>query len=233
VIFLKKILAVILVFIFSFVVCFSLNNNLQNYTQTNLTKYTPKYNVVIDAGHGGADAGTIGFDSTQEKGINLSIALYLYDVLSFCGIKCFLTRDGDYLVYEENDDTSRSDLYNRMDYINSIDNSLLISIHQNHFEDEKEWGMQIWYSANTKESKTLADNILLSSQELLDNTNNRTNKQSDNSYYLLFKAKVPSIMIECGFMSNEEENKKLQDNNYQQNLAFAIMLGYNNFLNGE
>ena len=109
-----------------------------------MTVDNSRVNLVIDPGHGGIDAGTIGTDGAKEKDINLSIALILYDFAMVSGISAFLTRDGDYLVYGENDDKTRSDLYNRMDYINSIENSVLISIHQNHFDDEKEWGMQVW-----------------------------------------------------------------------------------------
>ena len=117
-----------------------------------------------------------------------------------------------------------------MDFINSIDNSALISIHQNHYESEAEWGMQIWYSANNKESKIMAQSIADTSSNFLHNDNNRQCKESDDSYYLLYKAKVPSVMVECGFMSNTDENRKLQTENYQKNLAYSIMVGFNEFL---
>ena len=181
--------------------------------------------VVIDAGHGGKDAGTIGFDGTQEKGINLSIALMLFDYLRVCGIDCVLMRDGDYQLYYENDNLNRSDLYNRLDYINAVDNSVLISIHQNHYIDEREWGTQVWYSANTPESKALADSILTTVKAFLQPDNTRENKASDDSYYLLYQATVPSVMVECGFMSNERENKLLQETAYQKNIAYSIMVG--------
>lgn len=91
-----------------------------------------------------------------------------------------------------------------MDYINSVSKATLISIHQNHFEVEKEWGIQIWYSPNDNLSKELADSILTISKDNLQKNNRRENKKSDSSYYLLYKAKVPSVMVECGFMSNNE-----------------------------
>lgn len=120
-----------------------------------------------------------------------------------------------------------------MDYINSVDKSTLISIHQNHFEDEKEHGMQIWYSPNDNKSPILADSILNVTKEFLQPDNKRLNKKSDSSYYLLHKAKVPSVMVECGFMSNREENKKLQDEKYQNKLAYLIMLGLNIYITEE
>lgn len=229
----KKLLVIIFTFVFTFVSCVGINYLMQEAVKTNSSINHNRVNLVIDAGHGGIDAGTIGVDSTKEKGINLDIALKLYDFAMVSGIPCFLVRDGDYLVYGENDDKSRSDLYNRMDYINSINNSTLISIHQNHFEDEREWGMQVWYSPNDDKSKIIADNILNITKANLQKDNTRLNKRSDNSYYLLYKAKVPSVMVECGFMSNSAENKKLQDDEYQKQLAYSIMLGFSQYLSEE
>ena len=101
----------------------------------------------------------------------------------------------------------------------------MISIHQNHFENENEHGTQIWYSANTQESKVIADKVLNSVKINLQTDNQRENKESDNSYYLLYKAVVPSIMIECGFVSNKEENDKLQNAAYQKQFAYSVLYG--------
>ncbi len=229
----KKISLIAFTFIFTFVSCFSLNMLLKKTATVSDYSRDKRINLVIDAGHGGIDAGTIGFDGTPEKGINLAIALALYDFASVSGITSFLTRDGDYLVYDENDDKTRSDLYNRMDIINSIHNSLLISIHQNHFEDESQWGMQVWYSPNDEKSPILADDILNIAKSNLQPANERVNKVSDDSYYLLHKAKVTSVMVECGFMSNRQENEKLKDENYQKQLAYSIMLGLSNYISEE
>ena len=112
-----------------------------------------------------------------------------------------------------------------MDIVNSYENSVLVSIHQNHFEDEKEWGTQVWYSANNPESKELADSVLNVVKEFLQPENMRENKKSDNSYYLLYKAQRPSVMVECGFMSNKKENELLKDAEYQNTMAYLIFLG--------
>lgn len=230
---LKKALVIILTVVFTFVSCFAIHYVMQDISQINSSTAHNRVNLVIDAGHGGLDAGTLGDDGTKEKDINLSIALILYDFAMVSGIQSFLVRDGDYLVYSENNDMTRSDLYNRMDYINSIENSMLISIHQNHFEDKNEWGMQVWYSPNDDMSKIIADNILHVTKLNLQPENTRLNKRSDSSYYLLYKAQVPSVMVECGFMSNYDENKKLQDNTYQMQLAYSIMLGFSEYLTEE
>ena len=189
----------------------------------NSEKIYSRKTVVIDAGHGGIDVGTIGADNSLEKDINLNIAKALYDFLMVCGINSVLIRKDDCELYYQGEGRTKSDLYNRLDFVNSIDNSVLISIHQNHFEDEKEWGTQIWYSANTPESKELADSVLTTVKELIQPENKRENKESDSSYYILYKASVPSIMVECGFMSNIRENKLLQDSEYQNNIAYCIL----------
>lgn len=184
-----------------------------------------KKTVIIDPGHGGIDVGTVGIDGSLEKNINLSISLDLYDFLMVSGINTVLTRDGDYEMYRAGEQRTKSDLYNRMDYINSVPNSILISIHQNHFENEAEWGTQVWYSPNDEISPTIADKILQSVKKNIQPENKRENKVSDNSYYILYKAQKPSVMVECGFVSNENENKRLQDKEYQRDMAYSILAG--------
>ena len=184
-----------------------------------------KKTVIIDPGHGGIDVGTVGIDGSLEKNINLSISLDLYDYLMVSGINTVLTRDGDYEMYRAGEKRTKSDLYNRMDFINSVPDSILISIHQNHFENEAEWGTQVWFSPNDEISPTLADKILQSVKKNIQPENKRENKVSDNSYYILYKAQKPSVMVECGFVSNKNENNKLQDKEYQKDMAYSILAG--------
>ena len=229
----KKSTVIILTVIFTFCSCLCINTALKHKQAVNNQQSFNRINLVIDAGHGGIDAGTIGVDGAKEKDINLSIALKLYDFARVSGVNATLIRNGDYEYYNNGDDRKRSDLYNRMDYINSVHNSTLISIHQNHFENEKEHGMQIWYSPNDDKSPVLADSILNITKKFLQNDNKRLNKKSDSAYYLLHKAKVPSVMVECGFMSNMKENSDLQNNDYQNKLAYLIMLGLNIYITEE
>lgn len=184
-----------------------------------------KKTVIIDPGHGGIDVGTVGIDGSLEKNINLSISLDLYDYLMVSGINTVLTRDGDYEVYKAGEKRTKSDLYNRMDFINSVPDSILISIHQNHFENKAEWGTQVWFSPNDEISPTIADKILQSVKKNIQPENKRENKVSDNSYYILYKAQKPSVMVECGFVSNKNENNKLQDKEYQKDMAYSILAG--------
>lgn len=208
-------------------VCINLSCKIDNYLvkTVGINNIQTRKTVIIDPGHGGIDVGAVGIDGSLEKNINLSISLDLYDFLMVSGINAVLTRDGDYEVYRAGEQRTKSDLYNRMDYINSVPDSILISIHQNHFENEAEWGTQIWYSPNDEKSPTLADKILNSVKKNIQPENKRINKKSDDSYYILYKAQKPSVMVECGFVSNENENKRLQDKEYQRDMAYSILAG--------
>lgn len=156
----KKALILLIAFIFTFVSCIGINKILEKTSYVASNHINSRYTIVADAGHGGKDSGTISADGTLEKDINLGIVLNLYDFLMFCGINCLTIRNTDEEYYPSGSDTNRSDLYNRLDYVNSIDNPILISIHQNQFADASQWGMQIWYTANEPTSKFLADDIL-------------------------------------------------------------------------
>lgn len=208
-------------------VCINLSCKIDNYLvkTVGINNIQTRKTVIIDPGHGGIDVGAVGIDGSLEKNINLSISLDLYDFLMVSGINTVLTRDGDYEVYRAGEQRTKSDLYNRMDYINSVPDSILISIHQNHFENEAEWGTQIWYSPNDEKSPTIADKILNSVKKNIQPENKRINKKSDDSYYILYKAQKPSVMVECGFVSNENENKRLQDKEYQRDMAYSILAG--------
>ena len=226
----KRNTIIALIFTLTFLFSLCLSQTVHKTEKISGTVINDKVNLVIDAGHGGEDCGTIGTDGALEKDINLAIALNLYDFARVCGYSANLTRGGDYLVYSEDDDRSRSDLYNRFDYINSFDNPVLISIHQNHFDDEREWGMQVWYSPNDDVSKILADEILNYTKHNIQPDNKRENKKSDSSYYIIHKAKVPSVMVECGFMSNKAENEKLKNEIYQKYIAFSVFAGFNEYI---
>lgn len=226
----KRNTIIALIFTLTFLFSLCLSQTVHKTEKISGTVINDKVNLVIDAGHGGEDCGTIGTDGALEKDINLAIALNLHDFARVCGYSANLTRNGDYLVYSEDDDRSRSDLYNRFDYINSFDNPVLISIHQNHFDDEREWGMQVWYSPNDDVSKILADEILNYTKHNIQPENKRENKKSDSSYYIIHKAKVPSVMVECGFMSNKAENEKLKNEIYQKDIAFSVFAGFNEYI---
>lgn len=134
-IFVKRVFPAALCVAFVFVTCLSLQVLLRQSVPSAVQYPKARYNLVIDPGHGGIDVGTVAADGTAEKEINLAIARDLYAFAVISGIPASMTRTGDYLVYKTGDYKKRSDLYNRFDYINSVDNAVLVSIHQNHFAD--------------------------------------------------------------------------------------------------
>ena len=190
--------------------------------------------IVIDAGHGGEDGGASA-NGLLEKDINLSIALKLRDMLTISGYKVVMTRDSDVSVYDSTADTTRekkvSDLKNRAEMINSSKNNILVSIHQNKFEQSQYFGTQMFYSKNDPKSAVLAEELRKSVTGMLQPDNKRELKQADSNIYILDKAQVPAVIVECGFLSNEEEAKKLADSDYQQKMAFAIYSGILGYMN--
>ncbi len=186
--------------------------------------------VIIDAGHGGEDGGCVAQDGTLEKDINLSISKKLSEMLRENGFTVKEIRTEDISIYSENAKTisqkKTSDLHNRLDIFNSNENNVVISIHQNQFNDSSYFGTQVFYSKNNENSKILAETIRKSVTQLLQNDNKRECKQADKSIYLLDNATVPAVIVECGFLSNESEREKLKTVEYQNEMAYAICLGF-------
>ncbi len=190
--------------------------------------------IIIDAGHGGVDGGAVAEDGTVEKDVNLDIALRLNDLLVSQGYKTILTRDGDYSIHEDCADTIRkqkvSDLHNRLEIVNSNKNAILVSIHQNYFTESKYNGTQVFYSPNASESSLLANCIQKSVVSQLQPDNTRQIKKSDSSIFLLYNAQIPSVMVECGFLSNRIETEKLNDEKYRQQMSEAVCDGIIKYL---
>lgn len=191
--------------------------------------------VIIDAGHGGPDGGTSADDGTLEKDLNLQIAIKLNESLSSMGIKTVMIRTEDISVHDASANTIRqkkvSDLKNRLKIINETDNSIFVSIHQNHFSDSRYSGTQVFYSKNNPQSSVLADCIRQSVISDLQKENTRETKPSGTDIYLLYHAESPAVMVECGFLSNINESKNLKNENYQKELAFVLALGISDYLN--
>lgn len=185
--------------------------------------------VIIDAGHGGVDGGTSADDGTLEKDLNLQIALKLNEILKSMGVKTVLIRDSDISIHDDTAKTIRqkkvSDLKNRLNIINQTDESIFVSIHQNHFGNPKYRGTQIFYSKNNPLSQKLAESIRMPVISYLQTENTREIKQSGTEIYLLYHAQSPSVMVECGFLSNPDEANNLKNENYQQKFVFMIALG--------
>lgn len=183
-----------------------------------------KTTIVIDVGHGGSDPGKVGIQGIKEKDVNLAIARYLKDYLIAEDYTVYMTREADQGLYDESvSNKKKSDLSNRIQFLQKKNASCMISIHQNSYPDTIQHGAQTFYYEGREEDKNFAQYVQ-DSLLAFDPSNTRQIK-SNTSYYILKNAQVPSILIECGFLSNPEETANLTDPNYQKQIAYAIAIG--------
>lgn len=180
--------------------------------------------IIIDPGHGGEDPGAVVSDIT-EKNINLAIALKLQEFASLSDFDIVMTRTDDRLLYNSGEESRKKfhDLYNRLKFTEKYPESIFISIHQNKFPQEDCKGLQVFYGLRNKKSVLLADSIQKSNR-LVSPDNHRISKAGTN-IYLLENCQVPSVIIECGFISNAEDARLLTDDDYTDKLAFSIYCG--------
>ena len=181
--------------------------------------------ILLDAGHGGEDGGAIGIGGIIEKDINLSITLKTSEFLEFFGYDIEYTRKTDKMTCDEGLKTQRekkvSDIKNRLWQIENSHCLCSISIHQNIFGGDVT-GAQVFYSKNNPESKLLAESLQSGISSMLQPENKRVIKESTKDIYILYHTEKPTVLVECGFISNEKEAALLSDENYQNKMAFAI-----------
>jgi len=177
--------------------------------------------ILIDAGHGGDDPGAV-VDGVRESDINLKIALKLKEYFDAYGIHTVLTRYNEKGLYN-NGHRKIDDLKNRKKMIKDHMPLIFISIHLNSFPISKYWGAQVFYEKDNIEGKILAELIQEEMRFLTQERNNRLPKPID--VYILKGITIPSVLIECGFMSNPNELYMLQQDDYQTKLANSIFLG--------
>lgn len=190
------------------------------------TPVSQSHVIVLDSGHGGIDGGAQAGD-ILEKEINLAIALKLRDMLTSMGYEVIMTRETDISLHDADKTTVKSqktsDLKNRLKIIEENPDCLFISIHQNKFNDTSCKGAQMFYGKNNPNSQLLAQSIQDNIVNMLQPENTRAIKKGESNLFLLYKAQVPAVLIECGFLSNPQESKLLSDDEYQSKLAFAIL----------
>lgn len=178
---------------------------------------------VIDPGHGGEDGGATSCTGVLESQINLEISLRLNDLMHFLGHETVMIRTTDQAVYTQGDTIAQkkvSDLKQRVKIVNETENAILVSIHQNQFSDSKYSGAQVFYTTN-EESKVLAEKMQAALVSALNPGSNRKSKKAD-SIYLMQHIDCPGILVECGFLSNREEEAKLRTPEYQKKLCSVI-----------
>lgn len=184
--------------------------------------------IVIDPGHGGIDPGALGKSGTVEDEINLSIALKLRRLIEQAGGLALMIREDDSGLYTEGKSKIRSkkneDLKNRHELINESGADIFVSIHLNSFPQSQYYGAQTFYQIGDNKGKKLAEIIQSEFVTIIDRGNKRVTKGTD-SVYILRDNKIPGALVECGFLSNYEEEQLLKDDHYQEKVAWCIFTG--------
>lgn len=219
-----------------FLVCLSIVSygiiNISNINNENIQVSAMPINnktIIIDAGHGLPDSGASSFDGTSEQAINLSIALKLQRIIEQSGAKVILTRSDENGIYSTDCTSIRnkkvSDIKNRVQIANESNANIVISIHLNKFSGSSEYkGWQTFYQKNNEESNILAKNI----QEGLNNNINKDNKRKVmpiSNVYIMDNISIPTVIVECGFLSNQEDTQNLKSDEYQNKLVWGIYMG--------
>ena len=189
--------------------------------------------IVVDAGHGGSDPGKVGVNDALEKDINLSVALKLKTLLEQRNIRVVLTRDSDTSLAPAGANNQKAaDMQNRCQLITETEPVFTISIHQNSYTTPDIRGAQVFYYGQSQKGEELATILQKNLVSRLDPENRRTAKANE-SYYLLKKTPTPTVIVECGFLSNPEEAELLLDADYQNKLSRAIYMGILEYLEQE
>ncbi|MBE5958803.1 MAG: N-acetylmuramoyl-L-alanine amidase [Lachnospiraceae bacterium] len=193
--------------------------------------------VVIDPGHGGVDPGKIGRNNMPEKDINLGISLKMKKILKDKGFNAVMTRDKDEGLYEETDSNKKiADMRRRCELINNEyirnGNVICVSIHQNSYPDERVCGPQVFYYSKSREGSRLAEIMQRTINDKMNVERPRNTKANDN-YFLLINTDCPTVIVECGFLSNPKEAAKLCEKDYQNKIADAVVEGISRYFSAK
>jgi len=181
--------------------------------------------IVVDAGHGGRDPGAFS-GNVKEKTINLGIALKLQTFLEQGGATVLVTRIDD----EHLNEKKSRDMARRRVIANSSKADIFVSIHQNSYDDPKVHGAQVFFFNESDNSKKLAVHIQDHLREFVD-PGNKLQAKSNKNYFVLKQTVMPAVLVECGFLTNYSERCKLQKEDYQEKIAWAIYLGIVDYFN--
>ena len=204
-------------------------NYISTQTNSNAVKKENRKTIIIDAGHGGRDPGKVGTAETLEKDINLKIALYLKEILESQNLQVIMTREEDKDLSKNSENFKKSDMKERIALIQKNNADLVVSIHQNSYTDLNVHGAQCFYYTSSEEGKELASII---QKQIISSTNQTKIREikSNNDYYLLKHSPLPTVIVECGFLSNPDEEKLLLTKEYQRKMAWAVHLGILQYL---
>lgn len=196
--------------------------------------FEPNYIIVIDAGHGEPDGGAVSISGVREAHLNLQVAKLLEEELIDLGYEVVMTRNNEDNIADSDlqDSTIRkikvADINNRIEITNNANADMLISIHMNKFSSEKYYGWQTFYKKNSPYSKMLAENIQKGINNNIERENKRTELPIEN-IKLIDSSKIPAVIVECGFLSNIEDVRLLQTEEYRKQIVNGIIEGIEEF----
>ena len=223
----KKRITLIVLSVFLSILVFTLVNDRKELVPTVSLPISGK-TIVIDAGHGKPDEGAQSSTGTTEAATNLKIALKLQNLLEQSGTTVILTRSDENAIYDIDAKTLKqkkiSDIHNRVKIGNESSADLFVSIHLNKIPQQQYDGWQTFYKHGSEEGKKLAVSIQNNLNEAIQKENNRVAKTIDN-IYIIKHVEIPITIVECGFLSNPTEEKKLLEDEYQNRLAWGIYNG--------
>jgi len=216
----------LILYVLSFILLVSANFFVANSTAL-VSSPIPRFSVVLDAGHGGVDTGAVSKNGTNERDINLSITQKLGGLLSNLGLKVVYTRTTKDALYNNFSRGHKlKDMEKRAEIIQAANPNLVISIHLNSFNSPSAKGAQVFYKPNDDYSAELAQNL---QDVFVKNIEGSRTTSQIGDFYILNCSPSTAILVECGFLSNPEEEKKLVSNSYQEKLAYYIMCGVVSF----
>ncbi len=202
--------------------------------QNKIPVYAKKFTntIVVDAGHGYPDGGAVGINATIESTLNIKVSKLLKKKLEKKGYSVIMTRNDEDSVSSEGKTMAKqktNDMYKRLEIINTSNADMAVSVHMNQFTDSRYHGAQVLYSSNFGESENLGRSIQKSLCEVPENKSKRESLCAPNTLYLMKKAQIPAVIVECGFLSNFAEEQRLNTYEYQNALADAICEGIVNY----
>ncbi len=237
----KNILFVCLLLLFSltvfsigFAVDYSKPVTVENQQQAPGEQLPPPRTVILDAGHGGEDPGAVSdYSGLREKDINLNIVMLVKNLLEKDNYKVILTREADKLDYSDEAKTilqkRKEDLTRRKKVIDESGADIALSVHLNKFPQTKYHGAQTFFPPNSPDSQKLANEIQNSIKLNVDNSNDRAALVKKEQIMILKNTKTPTVIVECGFLSNADEERLLGSEEYQNKIALAIKSGIDNY----
>lgn len=225
----KKRISIIFVMLMISVLSYGIlyNKDQKNTITTSSLPVTNKV-IVLDAGHGIPDEGAQSSNGTTEAQTNLKITQKVQNLLEQSGATVILTRSDENAIYDIDSKTLKqkkvSDIHNRVKIGNSSSADLFVSIHLNKIPQSQYWGWQCFFKSNNEQSKKLANSLQNSLNESIQKNNTRVAMKLDD-VYIMKHVEIPISIVECGFLSNPEEEKQLLEDEYQNKLAWGIYTG--------